>query len=183
MSSLLAEHFRAVKGGGRRFRDRLHDYGISDDAMWRSMIGAAYVRVDDDGTFAPDPDGTPMVILPVCDRYDPPVPLDLVAFTLDADRRSACRTGMAPIVNASAVQDAWWQEFPLLIHATPLDWIKADLAGVVVLDWNPGTVALHLGNARRLISFSPEVVASLTGIFKHDVDPPEIRLAEVRHAA
>jgi hypothetical protein len=157
--------------------------GISDEAMWRSMIGADHVQVHGDGTFTPDPDGTPMAILPVCDHYDPPVPLDLVAFTFAEPSQCWSRTGKYPVINPSAVADAWLDKRPLLVSGTPLGWIEINCEGVVVLDWQPSTVALNLAAARQIISFSPGVVASLTGIFKYDVDPPEIRLAEVRNAA
>ena len=182
-AELLVEHITAVKGGGRRILDRLRSLGSSDAAWARSMIGAAFARVDIDGTYVPDPDGIPMAILPVCDHYDPPVPIDLVAFTFAEPWRWWTRTGMAPVINAAAVTDAWWDKRPLLVSGTPLDWLRAGCEGVVVLDWRPSTVALHLGNARRLITSSPEVAERLARVFKHDVEPPEVRLAEMSNAA
>ena len=53
----------------------------------------------------------------------------------------------------------WFAGGDLLVHATPLDWLKADRVGVVILDERRAASVLR--NVRSVTCGSDEVAASI----------------------
>lgn len=105
-------------------------------------FGFATIRVDATGTWFPAETGRRCAILP-----DPPLPdmdspdwppaelADLIAFPPDRPGEWWTRTGSA-ILNAEEVDRCAFHGESLLIHPTPMDWLRAGGQGVVILDWS-----------------------------------------------
>lgn len=60
---------------------------------------------------------------------------DLVAFRLDAPRAFWRLEGTEPLLGYDSLEDASDRREPLMVHESPLDWLRAGRIGAVILDW------------------------------------------------
>lgn len=98
---------------------------------WR--VGVMSIAPDDDGLWAPDDGGRNAIVLPA-NSFDDGVIDDLVAFLPENPKRFWRRTGRAVVMGLAAHRRAAFARAPLTIYASPLSWLRADRAGVVLLD-------------------------------------------------
>ena len=97
------------------------------------------------------------------------------AFRLDRPKTFWATTN-EPFIGSESYDRATFYREPLLIHETPLDWLKAGREGIVILSWEHYW-PLYLADVpviRTLnISFGRRLSASL----KHPLPLPEIQVA------
>ena len=131
---------------GRHIR-QLSDAGISS-AAWVRAGHLATPRITITGRFfMPDPFGTPAFVVPVYDgepvseiNPDPSVPLvDLCAFRIEEPERWWLRIG-APhsVLGKDQFVTAMVTGSIVGLHATPLQWLKAECQGACLLDLAEG---------------------------------------------
>ena len=84
--------------------------------------------------FEPAPAGVPVIVMGVSEHPDEGL-VDLVAFEPSNPVRWFLRLGNAVVLGLHNVRLALFEESPVFIHATPLDWLRANCQGAVVLDW------------------------------------------------
>ncbi len=144
--SLFATFAAAVTS---RHDSALMDLGVP--AAWLQAGPARYgvaSAVFAGDHWEPHEDGTPVCVLPDAPLSDlgevvEPV-ADLIAFRTIDPGRWWLLTGAGVLLNPTARDRADYMGEPLLIHRTPLDWMRAGGDGVVVLDW-AAFLPLHLG--------------------------------------
>ena len=128
-----------------------------------------------------DPDGDGVFVMAVSEGPAEPI-LDLVAFKLVDPCRWWLRLGQGVVLGLHNARLALFEEAPVLVHGTPLDWLRADCQGVVVLDWKADILS-------RLDGFGVLAADGATGkrlerAFQRHIHVPEIRvLGEHRAAA
>lgn len=87
--------------------------------------------------------GDRAIVLPVLSPESGEL-LDLVAFRLETPRSYWSFSGAAPMLGYASLERAIYFQEPLFVHESPLDWLKASMTGIVILDWArywPGYVA------------------------------------------
>jgi hypothetical protein len=60
---------------------------------------------------------------------------DVVAFRLETPKSYWPMVGGQPMLGAENIERAAFDRAPLMVHECPLDWLRADCDGIVVLDW------------------------------------------------
>ena len=95
--------------------------------------GSARVIDIDDGLYAPSSEGVPHLILPVFEGGEL---VDLVAFSSEQPLAWLLRLGSGWSLGLldGLERHSWEQEVRL--WASPLDWLRADCAGLCILDWS-----------------------------------------------
>ncbi|GEO81956.1 hypothetical protein [Pararhodospirillum oryzae] len=171
MTDLLLEFSHYAARTGTRWDEALiHRYRVPRDWLQAltapARYGVARARLDRDGSWVPTAEGTTVLVLPACPLAaldDPIWPSadvgDLVAFDPRDPERWWTRLG-CPLLNEEAQARAALCREPLVVHPTPLAWMQAAGAGVVVLDWSrplsvwmagpPSLIAPTLDLAERL---------------------------------
>lgn len=145
-ADLLAEYAAYAAAATPAHDQALIARGVPADWLRAPAAPARYgfsrARHNDDGTWEPADDGLRCVILP-----DPPLSeldspdwptvglADLIAFPPDRPGEWRIRCGSA-ILNAEEVERCAFHGEPLVIHPTPMDWLRAEGQGVVILDWS-----------------------------------------------
>lgn len=125
--------------------------------------------------YEPDPDGTPVIVLGVSESPDEPI-IDIVAFKPSEPNRWWLRLGQAVILGRHNARLALFKEEPLFIHATPLDWLRADCMGVVVLDWN-ADLTLYL-DGYGVLAADHRTASKIEKSFRRSVRVPLVRVME-----
>ena len=141
MIDLVAEIMPSAWALTRRpHQDRIAAAGVSHWAIYgpppclHGNCGPA--RVSFHGNlFEFDPDGDGVFVMAVSEHPDEP-PVDLLAFKFDSPTRWWLRLGDGVLLGQHNARLAQFKEEPVVVHATPLDWLRADCQGVVVLDWS-----------------------------------------------
>jgi hypothetical protein len=90
----------------------------------------------------PEPTGTPAFILPVWTGPAPsiysgvenPVLIDMIAWRPDDPARWWYRTGEGDALGIDNLDLAHVEGWPISLHKTPLDWLRAGCRGAVLLD-------------------------------------------------
>ena len=161
-------HYRTIQRlavpSGRSLRWLL-DQGVAFDTLYKVKSG--WVIFDDRGGFDFDPgvNGDPVMVM---EATDADAVFDLVAWSardhkVATWRRTAFCLGDADqIFNPASRFDG----DALRIHASPLDWLRADAEGLMILQ--PRFVYAYLRNVPRVI-VSNEIVAAM--VHKH-LQPP-----------
>ena len=122
---------------------RLDRLGLVED-LDRARFGIARIVTSEDGTYQPHPDGEPHLIA-VEGVPEPHLGwreiFDFVAFKSDAPGTWWRRTGYADVLGADEIDRLAFLRQPVIVHETPLDWLRAGCRGCVILDWtfNPKT--------------------------------------------
>lgn len=106
------------------------------------------------------------------------VPVNLVAFRLDTPRSFWLfdPTGHAPYLGHDAVERAIFYHEPLMVHESPLDWLKAGCQGCVILQWNHYWPA-YFGGVSALRAMSPSFGEKLQARLAAPLPVPEIQVA------
>ena len=100
-----------------------------------SLVGAASIAPHI-GTFAYDSAGTPALVVGAC-RADGEI-IDIVAVNVCNPTAWRRRLGAVPALGLEAIDYADWMGEGLRLHPTPLDWLRADCQGAVILEWQSG---------------------------------------------
>ena len=125
--------------GDLRLLDR---HGVTREAVHRAG-GLAIARISTAGRlWMPEPTGTPAFILPVWDGPAPsiytsvenPVLIDMIAWRPDGPATWWYRTGEGAVLGADNLDLAHVEGWPISLHRTPLDWLRAGCCGAVLLD-------------------------------------------------
>jgi hypothetical protein len=139
MINLAVElHEAACTATHQKYQDHFVAAGISHTAIYGSDglygdFGVARAQFDGD-LWEPATDGAGVFILGVNEHPDEGL-IDIVAFKPSNPARWYLRLGNAVVLGLHNARLAVFKEEPVLVHATPLDWLRAECRGVVVLDW------------------------------------------------
>ncbi|MCH7833022.1 MAG: hypothetical protein IIC55_09155, partial [Proteobacteria bacterium] len=107
--------------------------------------------------------------------------IDIMAFEPSNPARWYLRLGNAVLLGLHNARLAVFEESPVMVHATPLDWLRADCAGVVVLDWKADLLS-YLDGYGILVD-DDTTRRRLQQAFKRHIHIPEVRVMGVRDAA
>ena len=103
------------------------------------MFGVSRIRIDADGTYEPAEDGIGAIVMGVIEHNELS---DLLAFCTAAPSRWWRRLGLAVYLGEEKVDYAAFMKTPLRLFRTPVNWLRAECEGAVVLDWRFGRSAL-----------------------------------------
>ncbi|PJG48323.1 hypothetical protein CAF53_08780 [Sphingobium sp. LB126] len=121
----------------QRHLDRLIALGISGGTIAEmGLRGPPFgmVRGVDVGAGLYEPgDGPECVVIPV---HAEGTLIDLVAFRTDQPTRWRLRTGLGWALGADQIYVPSWDNEPLQLWRSPLDWLRNDGVGITVLDWD-----------------------------------------------
>jgi len=163
-SDLLTEFAAYASAADTADFDNLIRAGVPEYVAWGSpaLIGAAWVETWGD-RWQPMDGGRRMLVTPVCAGYEPCElwPDDLLAWSIRSPERWFLRRGDVAILNVNEIARCETFEETLWIWRTPLDWMRGDRRGIVVLDWRgsdiwswlvgvPAIAAQDEGLARRI---------------------------------
>ena len=81
----------------------------------------------------------------------------------------------------AAVEKADYWGLPLHIYGNPLDWLRAEGGGAVILDWH---CCLHfwLAGVARILCDDTQVADRIEGQLRTPISAPEVRVKEACHA-
>ena len=118
----------------------------ADFLLGCGMPGIADIKPTDDGHFEFTEDGLTAVVIPAYDTIPGNLGanperhvehlLDLVAVDLDHPDRFWRRRGEALVLGSAYLDIAGQEGEPIPVFKTPMSWLQAAGAGVVVLDWD-----------------------------------------------
>lgn len=179
---LLAEAWAAFQRVRQPHIDRMLVLGVSASSI--AMLGAREIPFGvgmiermGNGLYQPG-DGAVHVLSPV---YADGQIIDIVAWRSDAPTKWLWRTGIGWALGTDELRPRW-DNAPMPIHATPLDWLRAAGEGICVLDWD----APDLASLRTLESIEADewLCQRLTrALSKPPRMPVIIKRREVRRAA
>ena len=139
----LTREWLALPDAGRGDRRLLGQHDVTREAIHRAG-GLAVARISTVGRlWMPEPTGTPAFILPIWDGPAPsiysgaenPVLIDMIAWRPDDPARWWYRQGEVDVVLGIDNLDlAHTEGWPISLHRTPLDWLRAGCCGAVLLD-------------------------------------------------
>ena len=163
--------------------DRLRALGVAPDTVARINLaypafGIMEGEIDRHGDFVPGP-GAAHIVQPVVEREQL---IDLVAWRSSNPQRWGMRTGLGWLLNADTCFATRWDGDRLQLHATPLDWLRTDAAGGVVLDWDSPDLTWLRGFA-QIDCGNDMVAASLGRALNKPSRLPRLRTAEARNVA
>ncbi|WP_022687178.1 hypothetical protein [Sphingomonas phyllosphaerae] len=173
----------AVKNVRQPHLDRLRAAGVTPATIAR--LGSAYPpfgvlcgEVERSNRFNAG-EGKPHVIQPVVEGCGL---IDLVAWRVGEPARWGLVSGLGWLLNADTCLGSRWDADKLTLHATPLDWLRADAHGGVVLDWHAPDLAWL--RSFSLIECGDALLAiSVRRALSKPRRLPVITVAEVRHVA
>jgi len=143
MIDILEELGAAIQATSRRDDAALIAAGVPRSFLYGTTYryGVSPILTDKDGGYQPEANGELAIILPAIPLVGPEDPSfpcddigDLLAFYLRNPSRWWTRTGTVPALNHDAIERAGFMGERLTIHSTPLDWLRAEGQGVVLLD-------------------------------------------------
>lgn len=160
----------ADRANGPHTREWLARHGVPPQMLYQAgnaLVGVARIRLGESttpdlpGIFEPHHNGHPAILVRVSE-IDRPIfrddggglePLDtiidLLAWRPDQPDRLYMRTGEADNLNPEAIRRAWECDRVLVVHRNPLEWLRGNGAGTVVLNWlRPPATLL---NCRRIV--------------------------------
>ena len=133
------------------------------DGQGKPIVGISPARLDG-WRWEPAADGPEMVVVP-CGHFWKPsgwIEIDDLIATHPAVDRWWLLLGSGEIIETDAVAQSYINGVPLVLHPAPLDWVRAQCQGSVIIDWhlNPFT-ALRLGElpAGAVVTDDPEALA------------------------
>jgi len=129
--------------------------------------------------YEPAPDGTPVIVTGVSEHPEEAL-VDIVAFKPSNPARWWLRLGQAVVLGLHNARLAAFKEEPILVHATPLDWLRAECQGAVVLDWKREVLS-HLDGYGVLADAATG--KRLENAFHQRIHIPQIKITGERHAA
>ncbi len=144
MNSLdLTREWLSIPSPGAGDLQLLAELGVTRETRHRAG-GLAVARISTVGRlWTPEPNGTPAFVLPVWDGPAPsiycgvenPVLIDMIAWRPDDPARWWYRQGAVDaVLGAGHLDLAHVEGWPISLHQTPLDWLRADCRGACLLD-------------------------------------------------
>ena len=147
---------------------------------WRGFTGLWGVHpitTHDDGAFQIAEAGADALIFPT-EAGDV---FDLVAWYPAEPARWWVRHGLAAVMGVEAIQRACHFDEPLVLHQTPLDFLRANGVGSVVLDWR--SADFWLTGVHRIVTADEKLAARVRAAFTTQVPRVRVLRQEVRDAA
>lgn len=180
MEALYAHAVGAVR---QRHLDRLATIGVAACTIARinlafPAVGVLTGQLERGGRFLVG-EGAPHVVQPVIEACGL---IDLVAWRPDASMRWGLVSGLGWLLNADTCLGSRWDAERLTLHATPLDWLRADAVGGVVLDWDSPDLTWLRGFA-QIDCGNDMVAASIARALSKPLRLPRLRTMEARHVA
>lgn len=155
--------------------------GITGTAIGNAgLIGVAHIEME--GThWQPEESGIPTLIIPVGMDNSFGRIVDLVALQTVNPRIWWLRTGIGAMLGYWNLEEAAYFQQQLTVHATPLDWLKADCEGICILDWK-GYLPIWLSDIKQI--HCPDVMTGqrLSTTLERNIALPEIRVGGIQHA-
>ena len=181
LRSELANHARAVTLNDMR---RLAAVGAPAAVLFgTSLIAFANVEVDRRDVWQPCDHGERCVIVLAEERGSA---VDLIAFGLSAPNTWFVRTGAVWALGMDAILDAsrsWSDDANLVLHATPLDWLRANCTGACVILWTD-EAKQTLCHLPGIDVRSPAMANALRAQLSRPLTLPSIQVQRgTRHAA
>ena len=176
MIDLVDEFEPTVAAVHDRWIDWLCKAGVPQAALYQPLplVGVGPVETHSSGLFEPTFAGPPAIWVPCYTRTEDLA--DLVCFYPQRPKRWWLRLGVADVLGESNFGRLFHLD-PTLIHATPLDWLKAGGDGFVVIDWqlDPVDAFLDAGHLQAGPTIRKKLrqraaqhaTAQLEGYFKH----------------
>ncbi|MFN3619607.1 hypothetical protein [Sphingorhabdus sp.] len=152
--------------------DRLLDLGLTSPALAKvgySQLPFGVLRIaTDDARWWPDPEGFSAMVVPVLENGRE---IDIVAFRTHQPARWWWRIGCATFLGADLLHSLW-EDGPLRIAATPLEWLREGGEALTILDWDaPYFDLIPLLSRERLIC-ADDLLAARLG--KRLADRPQL---------
>jgi len=140
-------------------------------------IGVANAETDSHGHYMPG-EGPLHLIQPV---HAGDVLVDLVAWRSGDPGETWLRTGHGWAIGESDLLafDRWHGD--LMLHASPLDWLRAGATGAVILDWSAPEIA-RLRDHDRIRCATATLAAALRRAIAATIHMPDIIALEDPHA-
>lgn len=154
-SELSHEVELAVKAVQNRHLGRLQSLGVNAATIARlgalqPPFGVMHCENIGGGIFQPGGDRT-YIVQPV---FDGDVLIDIVAWHTTQPQKWLWRTGAAWALNVDAIAKNSWQDEPLAVDATPLDWLRNGADGLCILNWDSPEI--------RTLLRVPSIVAEMS---------------------
>ena len=145
MSDLDEKFLLAMDGLGERTAAWLQRQGVPEITlqMWPGPVGVAAIETRPLGLFDFAEHGRRAFIQPVLSGPAFSDILDLIAWYPDNPGRCWTRLYTGVPLGVDQLDHAEIEGEPLLLHASPLDWLRARGEGVCVLDWKISAPALR----------------------------------------
>lgn len=145
-------HLQRLLGLGVKMKTaaNLHCRG---QAAW----GAIRAEAGENGLYLPGK-GEPHLVLPVV--MDGEL-IDLVAFRSSNPADWMLRTGLGWSLGMDRGLEPYTWGTPPTLHETPLDWLRADCQGLVILDWSAPEIH-SLKGLEEIVCATPGLAATLT---------------------
>lgn len=163
--------------------DRLRDTGVAPATIAR--LGTAYPpfgvltgQVEASGLFLPG-EGQAHVVQPVVEGC---ALVDLVAWRVANPARWGLVNDLGWMLNADTCLASRWDGSHLWLRSTPLEWLRGDAVGGVVLDWDSPDLC-WLSGFEQIDCDSDMLAATLRRALSRPVQLPAIRCQGVRHVA
>jgi len=135
-------------------------------------FGPARVRFHGD-LYEPDPDGKEVFLIGVSEHPDELI-IDIVAFQPSKPNKWWLRLGNAVVLGLHDARLALFEEKPVFVHATPLDWLRNDCRGCVVLDWKADLLSYLPGD--RILATDHATTGRLEQAFRRHIHIPQVRV-------
>jgi hypothetical protein len=145
-------------------------------------VGVITASEGEDQTFYPDPDGTPQLVVPVIEGGEM---VDLVAFRSNNPGGLLLRNGLGTALGLERGIEPYTWQLPseaVPLHKTPLDWLRARRAGVVIIDWLAPDLR-DLCGIPRIVCEDHALADRLRSALTRPTYLPDIQIKEMRLAA
>jgi hypothetical protein len=180
---LEALYASAVASVRQAHLNRLRAAGVSPSTIAR--LGSAYPpfgvlagETEANGLFLVG-GGRPHVVQPVVEGG---CLIDLVTWRVDKPDRWGLVSGLGWLLNADSCLGSRWDGAWLTLHANPLEWLRADAEGGVVLDWDAPDID-SLGSFAQIICGDHGLATVVRRALIRPRRLSTISVREVRHAA
>lgn len=170
----------------QRHLDHIRALGIAPATIARlgsnrlPAFGVVNAEIDRRGYYQPC-EGPAHIVMPVTEGGDL---VDLVAWRTTQPERWWLRFGTGWAIGADDLGevDRWGGPAPM-VYGSPLDWLRADCRGSVILDWSRD-VMVALQNHAAIDCANSALAATLRDAIAQTVRLPKIAVTkEIRHAA
>jgi hypothetical protein len=135
-ADLFREMLSAARSANQQAIDRLRSLGVRPEALaYVQPLPFGVVRAEPagGGLYQPCDLGPPHLVMPV--TIDGEL-VDLLAFRAADPGGWMLRTGQGWCLGLERGVGCLMDDGPVLLHRTPLDWMRADLSGICVTDWD-----------------------------------------------
>jgi hypothetical protein len=191
MIDILEEMGAAIQATSRRDDAVLIAGGVPRSFLYGTAYryGVSAILTDRDGGYQPTESGELAIIIPAIPLVGPEDPAfpsddigDLIAFHLRSPSKWWTRTGAIPVLNPHAIDRAEIMDERLMIHATPLDWLRAEGRGCLLLD-RSANLRLLLGGVKSFLVGDARLGAFIEQRMTKPYPKPSIFVSTQRAAA